>query len=313
MRRPARASRACRRSGVNSAAVWVWLAAAVKGVAGRVSMAISSASRRGERPPPPPSVLGMLSRSLTSRLRAIRSPQRTIQPELRPPAPSRRRATLEEAAGLADRIDDVGHLQRLREEVLVDEQVVAREEDPEVGVRVVPAHDVEVGMETVALAADLLPGVVGVREARLRVFIMFRLERARDHHHERPARHVVDALLAQAGSPPSLDRRRSLSARCRSIASAVIRSRKMGRSAGPGNSYARHAQRRSRSGRQRRSGSRYFTSSKTISSLKPLTPHDDPPPREHSQAIPSRLAGRCRNPNRFLRAAASGLQVILLR
>jgi len=46
---------------------------------------------------------------------------------------------MEEPEFLFPRIDDQGHLPRLGEEVLVDEQVVARQENAEAGVRVLPA------------------------------------------------------------------------------------------------------------------------------------------------------------------------------
>ena len=59
----------------------------------------------------------------------------------------------------------------------MDEQVVARQEDAEVGVGVIPADDVEVGVEPVALAGDLLPRVVRVGEARLGVLVVLGLER----------------------------------------------------------------------------------------------------------------------------------------
>ena len=54
-------------------------------------------------------------------------------------------APLKEAARLVDRIDHVGHLERLREEILVDEQVMMRQENPEAGMGMIPAHDVEIG------------------------------------------------------------------------------------------------------------------------------------------------------------------------
>ena len=56
-------------------------------------------------------------------------------------------APLKETSSLANRIDDVGHLERLGEEMAMNEQVVAREEDPKIGVGVIPAHDVEFGGE----------------------------------------------------------------------------------------------------------------------------------------------------------------------
>src|SRR4029450_7993937 len=92
-------------------------------------------------------------------------------------------APLEEAPGLPDRIDHVGHLERLREEVLMDELVMTREKYAEVRMGVVPADDVQIGMKPVAPAADLLPRVVGVGEAGLRVLIMLGLERL-GHQHE---------------------------------------------------------------------------------------------------------------------------------
>ena len=47
---------------------------------GRVSILISSASRRGEKLPPElPSGLGSCSRSLTSRASAIRSPRSAVR------------------------------------------------------------------------------------------------------------------------------------------------------------------------------------------------------------------------------------------
>ena len=78
----------------------------------------------------------------------------------------------------------------------MDEQVVVREEDPEAGVRVVPADDVAIGVEPVALAGDLLPGVVGIREARLGIGVVLGLERLGDPD-EWLAGGRVDALLAQ--------------------------------------------------------------------------------------------------------------------
>ena len=54
-------------------------------------------------------------------------------------------APLKKTTRLVDRVDHISHLERLREEVLVNEQVVVRQEDPEAGVGVIPAHDVEIG------------------------------------------------------------------------------------------------------------------------------------------------------------------------
>ena len=83
----------------------------------------------------------------------------------------------EEPPGLADRVDHVGDLERLGEEVPVDEQVVARQEDAEIGVGVIPADDVEVGVQLVALAGDLLPRVVRISEAGLGVLVVLGLQR----------------------------------------------------------------------------------------------------------------------------------------
>ena len=141
-------------------------------------------------------------------------------------------APLEEAARLVDRVDHVGHLERLGEEMLVDEQVVVRQEDPEAGMGVIPADDVAIGELPVALAGDLFPGIVGVREAGLGVGVVLGLERLGDPD-ERLAGRLVEALLAQQDPPSSTD----VSLRAwRSMASAARRSRKIGRSAGPGTS-----------------------------------------------------------------------------
>ena len=59
-------------------------------------------------------------------------------------------------------------------------------------------------MQPVALAGDLLPRVVRVREARLRVLVVLGLERFRDPD-ERLARLVVDALAPEQDAP-ELDR-----------------------------------------------------------------------------------------------------------
>ena len=74
-----------------------------------------------------------------------------------------------------------------------------REEDPEAGMGVVPAHDVVFGIEPVALAGDLLPGIVGVGEAGLGVGVVLGLERLGDPD-EGLAGGRVDALLAQQDS-----------------------------------------------------------------------------------------------------------------
>ena len=118
----------------------------------------------------------------------------------RPPAPDAAVAPLEEAAGLVDRVDDVGHLERLGEEMLVDEQVVVRKEDPEAGMGVIPADDVEIGKQPVALAGDLFPRVVGVGEAGLGVGVVLGLERLGDPD-ERLAGGLVEAFLAQQDAP----------------------------------------------------------------------------------------------------------------
>jgi hypothetical protein len=59
-------------------------------------------------------------------------------------------APLKETARLVDRVDYISHLERLREEVLVNEQVMVRQEDPEAGVGVIPPHDVVVRESLVA-------------------------------------------------------------------------------------------------------------------------------------------------------------------
>ena len=152
----------------------------------------------------------------------------------------------------------------------MDEQIVVREKDPETGMGVIPAHDVVLGKPPVALAGDLFPRVVGVGEAGLGVGVVLGLERLGDPD-ERLAGRRVDAFLAQQDSP-QLDRRIASEA-CRSIASAARRSRKIGRSAGPGPRRPGRRTCRSRSGRCRRSGSRTLISPKVISSpLNGLTP-----------------------------------------
>ena len=52
---------------------------------------------------------------------------------------------LEETASLLYGIDNVSHLQRLCEEMLVNEKIVVRKKNTETRVRVVPADDVEIG------------------------------------------------------------------------------------------------------------------------------------------------------------------------
>src|SRR5208337_2813641 len=107
---------------------------------------------------------------------------------------------LEEAAGLLNGIDDVSHLQSLREEMLMDEKVVVRKKDAEAGMRVVPADDVQIGKKPVALAGDLFPGIVGVGKARRGVGVVLGFERLRDPD-ERCAGGLVQAFLAQQDSP----------------------------------------------------------------------------------------------------------------
>ena len=109
-----------------------------------MSILISSASRRGERVPPP------LAFGIGEFLQVVDQPRQrdpvaaiggqVIAADLRQAAV----APLEEAARLVDRVDHVGHLERLGEEMLVDEQVVVREEDPEAGMGVIPADDVAI-------------------------------------------------------------------------------------------------------------------------------------------------------------------------
>ena len=61
---------------------------------------------------------------------------------------------------------------------------------------VIPAHDVEIGEEAVALSGNLFPRVVGVGEARLRILEMLGLTRL-SHPDERLSGLFVGALLAQ--------------------------------------------------------------------------------------------------------------------
>ena len=166
---------------------------------------ISSASRRGERVPPE------LAFGVGKFLQVIDQPRQrdpvaaiggqVIAAHLRHAAV----APLEKTARLVDRVDHVGHLERLGEEILVDEQVVVRQEDPETGMGVIPAHDVEIGIPPVALAGDLFPRVVGVGEAGLGVGVVLGLERLGDPD-ERLAGRLVEAFLAQQDAP-QLDRR----------------------------------------------------------------------------------------------------------
>ena len=48
-----------------------------------------------------------------------------------------------------------------REEMLLDEAIAVGEEDPEIGMRVIPADDRQVGELRVHLGVDLRPGLVG--------------------------------------------------------------------------------------------------------------------------------------------------------
>ncbi len=116
--------------------------------------------------------------------------------------------------------------------MLVDEQVVVRQKDPEAGMGVIPAHDVVIGKLPVALARDFFPRIVGVGEAGLGIGVVLGLERLGDPD-ERLAGLLVEAFLAQQDAA-QLDR--GVGKACRSIASAARRSRKIGRSAGAGTS-----------------------------------------------------------------------------
>ena len=78
----------------------------------------------------------------------------------------------------------------------MDEQIVVREKDTEIGVRVIPAHDVVLREPLVALAGDFFPRVVRVGEAGLGVGVMLGLERLVDPD-ERLSGRGVDAFLAQ--------------------------------------------------------------------------------------------------------------------
>ncbi len=69
----------------------------------------------------------------------------------------------EDALDLTDRVDHVRDVARLREEMLMDEPVAIRQEDPEVRVRMIPADDLERGVLRVHLGVDLRPGLVGER------------------------------------------------------------------------------------------------------------------------------------------------------
>ena len=82
----------------------------------------------------------------------------------------------------------------------MNEQVVVRQENPEAGMGVIPAHDVVLGKSLVALAGDFFPRVVGVREAGLGVGVVLGLERLGDPD-ERLAGRRVEAFLAQQDSP----------------------------------------------------------------------------------------------------------------
>ena len=87
------------------------------------------------------------------------------------------------------------------------------------------------GVEPVALAGDLFPRVVRVGEAGLGVGVMLGLERLGDPD-ERLAGRPGRGIPCPAGSRPA--RPRYPQSACRSIASAVRRSRKIGRSIGAG-------------------------------------------------------------------------------
>ena len=153
----------------------------------------------------------------------------------------------------------------------MDEQVVVRQKDAEAGMGMVPAHDVEVGKEPVALAGDFFPRVVRVGEAGLGVGVVLGLERLGDPD-ERARRWPRRRTPCPAGCLPARRRcRRGRGARWRRPRGD--RGRSAGRPGpGPGRPGRRSA--RSRSGRSSRTGSRYLISSKTISSpLTGLSPH----------------------------------------
>src|SRR5262245_3864389 len=73
-------------------------------------------------------------------------------------------APVVEAELLPPGIDDHRDLPGLGEEVFVNEQVVARQEDPEARVRVLPADERVLQEGGFALAGQPLPGVVRERE-----------------------------------------------------------------------------------------------------------------------------------------------------
>ena len=107
---------------------------------------------------------------------------------------------LKETTRLVDRVDHISHLERLREEMLVNEQVMVRQENPEAGMGVIPPHDVEIGKLLVALARDFFPRIVGVGEAGLGVGVVLGLERVGDPD-KRLAGLLVEAFLAQQDAP----------------------------------------------------------------------------------------------------------------
>src|SRR5262249_29273512 len=59
------------------------------------------------------------------------------------------------------RIVDPGHLLGAGEEILLDEEVVFRKEYSKAGMRMVPSHDLGVGILLVLDLVDVLPGILG--------------------------------------------------------------------------------------------------------------------------------------------------------
>src|SRR5262249_43055244 len=84
-----------------------------------------------------------------------------------------------------------------REKVTMDELVVAREEDAEIRVRVIPADDVEVGVEAIALSSDLLPGIMSISKTCLGVLVVLGLQRPRDQYEREPGAFVETFLAEQ--------------------------------------------------------------------------------------------------------------------
>ena len=118
---------------------------------GRVSILISSASRRGEKAAArAPFGIGKL-------LEVVGQPRQcnpiaaigdeVIARHLRHPAV----VPLEKTSSLIDRVDDVRNLQRLRKKIVMNKQIMVRKKDAEVGMGVIPADDVVLRKPLVAL------------------------------------------------------------------------------------------------------------------------------------------------------------------